>query len=154
MRDEGKQDKGFTVSDRRRFSVSESGDAREESKVQEEGMPREKEKEPGQKKGIPREKSEAADQKDAGQQKAQPPLPEIDFSTFIVSLSSSVLIHLGVVPDPMTGEKRRDLATAKQTIDMLGMLQEKTRGNLTSEENQLLEGLLYDLRMRYVSESK
>jgi Domain of unknown function (DUF1844) len=154
MRDEEKQDKGFTVSDRRRFSVSESGEGREESKVQEEGKPRDKEKEPPQKKGIPRENAEAAGQKEAGQQKAQTPLPEIDFSTFVVSLSSSVLIHLGVVPDPMTREKKKDLATAKQTIDMLGMLQEKTRGNLSSEENQLLEGLLYDLRMRYVSESK
>lgn len=141
MGDEEKQDKGFTVSDRRRFSVSDSGEVREETKGQEEGKPREKEKESRQKKGIPREQAEAA-------------LPEIDFSTFIVSLSSSVLIHLGVVPDPMTKEKKKDLATAKQTIDMLGMLREKTRGNLNSEENQLLEGLLYDLRMRYVSESK
>ena len=64
------------------------------------------------------------------------------------------MIHLGVVADPMTGEQNKDLAIAKQTIDMLAMLQEKTKGNLTNEESQLMESMLYDLRMRYVAESK
>ena len=69
-----------------------------------------------------------------------------------VSLSSSALIHLGVAPDPVSGETVREPAYAKQTIDILGMIQEKTKGNLSKEESQLLEGMLYDLRMRYISE--
>ena len=153
MSDEKKEEKGFTVSDRRRFSVSESGQAQEAGQAAEKGSG-----EPEEAKETPPEKPEA-EAKTAGQgegAKREEPaaLPEIDFSTFVVSLSSSVLIHLGVVADPMTGEQKKDLAIAKQTIDMLGMLQEKTKGNLTNEEGQLLESMLYDLRMRYVAESK
>ena len=106
------------------------------------------------------EKPDAAGQEEAGKkpeaEKREEPtaLPEINFATFVVSLSSSALIHLGIAPDPMTGEQKKDLAIAKQTIDMLAMLQEKTRGNLTEDEAQLMESMLYDLRMRYVAESK
>jgi len=153
MSEEEKKDKGFTVSDRRRFSVSESGEAREEDKAAEKES-----EQPEQARETPPEKAEAeakAPGQGEGAKREEPAaLPEIDFSTFVVSLSSSVLIHLGVVADPTTGEQEKDLAIAKQTIDMLGMLQEKTRGNLTKEEGQLLESMLYDLRMRYVAESK
>jgi hypothetical protein len=153
MSEEEKKDKGFTVSDRRRFSVSESGEAHEEGKAAEKES-----EQPEEAKGTPPEKAEAgtkAPGQGEGAKREEPAaLPEIDFSTFVVSLSSSVLIHLGVVADPTTGEQKKDLAIAKQTIDMLGMLQDKTRGNLTKEEDQLLESMLYDLRMRYVAESK
>jgi hypothetical protein len=155
MSDEKKQDKGFTVSDRRRFSVSENGKVREEEKAAEgeEKPPEAQEaKEPEE---APREQTEPAGKQGATEQQEEPAaLPEINFSTFVVSLSSSALIHMGVVADPMTGETKKELAVAKQTIDMLGMLQDKTRGNLTEEEDQLLESMLYDLRMRYVAESK
>ena len=78
-------------------------------------------------------------------------LPRIDFSTFILSLSTSALYHLGLVEDPETGRKGEpDLALASQTIDTLAILEEKTRGNLDAEEQRLLESLLYELRMRYV----
>lgn len=153
MSEEEKKDKGFTVSDRRRFTVSESGEAREEDKAAD----RER-KQPEEARETPPEKAKteakAAGQEEGAKREEPAALPEIDFSTFIVSLSSSVLIHLGVVADPMSGEQKKDLAIAKQTIDMLAMLQEKTRGNLTNEEGQLLESMLYDLRMRYVAESK
>jgi hypothetical protein len=153
MSDEKKEEKGFTVSDRRRFSVSESGEAQDEGKATEKES-----KQPEEAKESPPEGAEAetkaAGQAEGAKREEPTALPEIDFSTFVVSLSSSVLIHLGVVADPMTGEQNKDLAIAKQTIDMLGMLQEKTRGNLTNEESQLLESMLYDLRMRYVAESK
>ena len=97
----------------------------------------------------------AADKKPEAEPREEPTqLPEINFATFVVSLSSSALIHLGIAPDPMTGEQKKDLPIAKQTIDMLAMLQEKTRGNLTEDEGQLMESMLYDLRMRYVAESK
>ena len=61
---------------------------------------------------------------------------------------------LGGNPDPVTGKTEKDLPLAKQTIDILGMLQEKTRGNLTADEGKLLENLLADLRWRYVREAK
>ena len=81
-------------------------------------------------------------------------LPEINFSTFIFSLNSSVLVHLGLLEDPASGVKQKNLPIAKQTIDILGMLEEKTRGNLTQDEEGMLKNILYDLRMLYVREKK
>ncbi len=81
-------------------------------------------------------------------------LPEIDFSSFIFSLSTSALLHLGEIPDPMTRERHKDLPLAKQTIDILGMLEEKTKGNLAPDEGKLLETILSDLRLRFVQEAK
>jgi hypothetical protein len=75
----------------------------------------------------------------------------IDFYTFVLSLGSSALVHLGDTPHPETGEPvPANLPLAKQTIDLLVMLREKTKGNLTAEEEQFLEHLLTDLRLRYV----
>ncbi len=79
-------------------------------------------------------------------------LPEINFATFIFSLNHSVLVHLGVMDDPSTGEKIKNLPLAKQTIDILGMLEEKTQGNLTEDEEKMLKNILYDLRMIYIKE--
>jgi hypothetical protein len=81
-------------------------------------------------------------------------VPEIDFGTFVMSLASSALVHLGEVQHPESGAQGADLPLAKQTIDILGMLRDKTRGNLTKEEGELLEGLLLDLRMKYVHKKK
>ena len=82
-----------------------------------------------------------------------PPLPEINFSTFVVSLNASALLHLGAIEDPTTGQTNKNLPMAKQTIDILNMLEEKTAGNLNPEETNLLKSILYDLRMLYVKES-
>ncbi|VFQ45737.1 DUF1844 domain-containing protein [Desulfoluna butyratoxydans] len=79
-----------------------------------------------------------------------PPLPGINFSTFIFSLNSSALVHLGMITAPGGGAKAINLPLAKQTIDILGMLEEKTSGNLTDEEINLLSNMLHDLRMMYV----
>jgi Domain of unknown function (DUF1844) len=79
-------------------------------------------------------------------------LPKINFATFIFSLNSSVLVQLGLIDDPATGKKTKNLPLAKQTIDILGMLEEKTRGNLTKDEENMLKNILYDLRMIYVKE--
>jgi len=78
--------------------------------------------------------------------------PEINFATFIFSLNSSVLVQLGVIDDPATGKKAKNLHLAKQTIDILGMLEEKTRGNLTKDEESMLKNILYDLRIIYIKE--
>ncbi|MDJ0780412.1 MAG: DUF1844 domain-containing protein [Desulfosarcinaceae bacterium] len=79
-------------------------------------------------------------------------LPEINFATFVVSLNSSALMALGLVADPITKKTTKNLELAKQTIDILGMLKEKTQGNLTSDEENMLRSVLYDLRMLYVKE--
>ena len=81
-------------------------------------------------------------------------LPPVDFHTFVLSLGSSALLHLGELEHPEEGAPRQDLALAKHTIDILAMLQEKTKGNLTPPEDKLIESLLYDLRLRYVEASK
>ncbi len=80
-------------------------------------------------------------------------LPEIDFATFVLSLGSSALVHLGETPDE-DGQKRSNLPLAKQTIDLLALIEEKTRGNLDEGEKELLEALLYDLRIKYVDACK
>ncbi len=77
-------------------------------------------------------------------------LPKIDFSSFILSLYSSGLVQLGKVEDPSTGKKGMDLAMAQHTIDMIAMLEEKTRGNLTTEEENLLKTLLSEIRLAFV----
>jgi hypothetical protein len=81
-------------------------------------------------------------------------LPRVDFTTFILSLSHSALMHLGEAPSPETGTIEENLALARQTIDLVGMLEEKTKGNLTGDEERLIGQILFDLRMRYVERSK
>ena len=96
---------------------------------------------------VMKEKQAAGDPGSSGKEAV---LPTIDFSTFIMSLNASALVHLGVIDDPITGKKVKNLPLGKQTVDMLRMLQEKTRGNLTEEEGKLLQGILYDLKIAYV----
>jgi len=79
-------------------------------------------------------------------------LPKINFATFVFSLNSSVLLQLGLIDDPATDKKTKNLPLAKQTIDILSMLEEKTQGNLTKDEETMLKNILYDLRMLYVKE--
>lgn len=82
-------------------------------------------------------------------------LPRIDFSTFLISLSTSGFVHLGLVEDPETKQRPApDLILARQVIDTLEILEEKTRGNLDAQEARLLESLLYELRMRFVEVGK
>lgn len=75
----------------------------------------------------------------------------IDFTALVLSLGSSALIHLGMAADPTSGAVNApDLPLAQQSIDLLALLQEKTRNNLTSEEERFLTQMLFDLRMRFV----
>ena len=80
--------------------------------------------------------------------------PAVDFGTFVLSLGSSAIMHLGEVEHPDSGKVEKDLPMAKHTIDILSMLESKTKGNLTAAEATLLESLLYDLRIRYVAATK
>jgi hypothetical protein len=79
-------------------------------------------------------------------------LPMIDFATFILSINSTALVQLGLIEDPASGEKVKNLPLAKQSIDLIAMLEEKTRGNLTNDEENILKGILYELRLLYVKE--
>ena len=89
-----------------------------------------------------------------GPEATEEALPSIDFTTFVASLSHSALMHLGEAP-PLEGHSpETNLPLARQTIDLLGLLEEKTKGNLTGVEERLLGQVLYDLRMRFVEVSK
>jgi hypothetical protein len=123
------QGAGFTVKDKRAFDS--------QGKIKEEFEKVKKEKGEEKKK-----------------EKTFTPLPEISFSSFLLSISSSALLHLGEIADPQSGEKKKDLTLAKQSVDIIALLKEKTKGNLTEEEEKLLEHLLYDLRMRFVQTSE
>jgi hypothetical protein len=88
---------------------------------------------------------------------AQPPkaLPAIDFATFVLSLASNALVHMGELADPDgAAPAEKNLPLAKQTIDILALLESKTKGNLDEAESQLLGSVLYDLRVKYVDASR
>jgi hypothetical protein len=137
MMESGAEKKGFTVRDRR--GAAQPAEAAKEEGSKAEGAPV---KEPGKTEGERRERVQ------------EPTLPEINFSSFLLSLSTSALMHLGEVPDPATERVDKNLPLAQQSIDLLGMLREKTRGNLTPDEENLLDHLLADLRWRYVKAAK
>ena len=124
---DGEEEKSFVVRDKR-FSA--------------------KKEEKGESQNREEEKIEETPGGDASAQEG--PLPEIDFTSFIFSLGTSALIQLGEIQDPFTQKLVRNLPLAKQTIDLIGMLKEKTKGNLTPEEERVIEYVLYDMRMRYV----
>jgi len=77
-------------------------------------------------------------------------LPDVTFTSFFMALNTSVLFHLGEIPDPATGQRHQDFSMAKHTIDTMLLLQKKTAGNLTEEEADLVDKVLYDLQMRFV----
>jgi hypothetical protein len=138
--EEGKPEgTGFTVQDRRRFSP-ETGEAREDvadtvsETTQQNSQPTEESKSAGK---LPHE-----------------PLPAINFSTFVISLSTQALMHLGEIPDPISGKVDADVEVAKQIVDIIAMLKDKTRGNLSASEDRLMDDILFDLRMKYVEAVK
>ncbi|MBX3025660.1 DUF1844 domain-containing protein [bacterium] len=135
--EERDSDKPFKVQDRRRFSAT--GEARAESEA------------------APAEPAPAAaPEPPPAAPAAEAPShhehahAELSFATFVISLSTQALALLGEIPDPVQGRTAVDLEGARQFIDILGILQDKTRGNLDAREAALLEGALYDLRMKYV----
>jgi hypothetical protein len=137
MADEEEKPRGFKVEDRRRFSDS--------------GEPRQAEHEasepPAAEDRAASPLSEPGEASHAGPN-AEP--QEINFATFILSLSTQALAYLGEIPDPHDRSSRVDLYAAREIIDIIGMLRDKTRGNLDEAENALLENALYNLHTRYV----
>ena len=136
MPDEKVEEKGFVIKDKRIFSQEEQELNKEDQEPEKEPAKEEKDQETAT----------------ANEQEAEAQLPEINFPTFIISLNASALVNLGAIEDPASGKKVKNLLIAKQTIDILSMLQEKTRGNLTEEVEKILKNILYDLRIIYVKE--
>jgi hypothetical protein len=129
------EEKGFVIKDKRSFD--EKGELKDQEA--------EKDKKPEDKKKETETKAEAP-----GEETTRPPLPEVNFSSLIFSLSSSAFFHFGEIADPQTGEKKKDLPLAKHAIDTIAMLKEKTEGNLTEEEKKFIDSVLSDLQWRYV----
>jgi hypothetical protein len=137
-------EKGFVIKDRRRFD--DAGDSRPES-------PREETPAKPQEPRPEAKTAETRQEEKAKEVSTEQPFPELNFSTFVFSLGTSVMYHFGDFPDPATQKAEKNLEAAKQTIDILAILQAKTKGNLSDDEERLLDSLLYELRMRYVRET-
>ncbi|MBI5524422.1 MAG: DUF1844 domain-containing protein [Desulfarculus sp.] len=131
------EDQGFTVKDRRIFS--DDGSTRQE----EEPQPQAADKPQAEAQEEPRREAPRFEQ-----------LPPVDFSGLIISLSHAAMMHLGHIPDPASGQPRQELALARHTIDTIGMLKEKTKGNLTEDEHRLIEGALTELRLAFVQANR
>ena len=134
MKEKKKKDSGFVVKDKRLFA--ESGEARpqEEAKAS-----------PETEAPKPQEIPETATNQEVD-------YPPVNFTNFVFSLSTSALFHFGDLADSEDGKTQKNLPAAKQTIDILDMLNEKTKGNLDENENKLIQSMLYELKMRYVKE--
>jgi len=132
--------KGFVVRDKRIFD--ESGEVRKEEpqKAKETG--------PGEK----TEKEQIPPEMEQQRQRREEDYPEVNFASFVLSLSTTAMYHFGDFPDPVSKEVKKNLPAAKQTIDILCMLKSKTEGNLDENEKSMIDGILYELRMRYVKE--
>ncbi len=129
--EENVEGEGFVIKDKRSSQISE-----DDATLQDEQETKGQEK-----------------QTDSSTEKETEPF-QVDFSTFIMSLTSSAFYHLGDMPDPSTGKKEVNLPAVQQTIDMLIMLREKTKGNLKEDEKKLLEQLVYELQVKYVAKTK
>jgi hypothetical protein len=133
--EEKKKDSGFVVKDKRLFGDSAEDRPQEEPKS-----------------AASEEKSENPEKPKQTQDHAND-YPPVNFTNFVLSLSTSALFHFGDFPDSEGGQTQKNLPAAKQTIDILDMLNEKTKGNLDKNENNLIQGVLYELKMRYVKEN-
>ncbi len=128
-------EKDFTVTDRR-ATASEAGAAAQNAQA-----------------SGDRECECTEEQRKAGED-CQCLFPKVTFTTFILSLYSSAMVHLGEVPEPESGAVQEHLPLAKHTIDILAMLKEKTCKCLDADEARLIEGLLYELRMKYIMKTR
>ncbi len=161
MTEDENESKGFKVTDKR-ISYEEEEAGKEEKEKKTQPAPEKQEQEaqtqepPPQPEQEPESQAppsgsglvgESDDQRQVGEQEGYPPL---DFTQFILSLGSSAMLQLGEAPHPVDGQYHTDVEGAKQTIDILGILEEKTTGNLNQEEQNLLKNILADLRIRFV----
>ncbi len=160
--EEQQEEQGFTVSDKRLFTkegARREGDPRPEPARPATPPPPPRSAEssrssapPGQ--AAPEAPSGARPDPSMGEMPPESDVPPADFSTYVIMLANTVMMMLGQVPDPMTQQRRLDLPQAKHTIDILMMLTEKTKGNLNTEEEKLLEEVMPQLQMAYVQISR
>ncbi|MGO9263348.1 MAG: DUF1844 domain-containing protein [Candidatus Binataceae bacterium] len=145
-REEEEKSKGFKVEDRRRFSAE--GELKPEHRGAEATPPPEP--------PPPANAAAAAAQTTAAAapHEAAAAPDEITFATFMVGLSTQALMHLGEIRDPQDEGAGVNLVAAQQLIDIVGMLKDKTRGNLDRDEEALIEAILFELRMKYVERSR
>lgn len=149
--DEGEPKKGFTVTDRRiaKRATEESG-GEEESSEAKESQP---ERQPEPEEPLPEQAPEPEELRSDAPSESSPEegkLPKPDFVGFVLSLANTAMLNLGVIPNPMGGDTEVNLEGARQMIDFLEILDEKTRGNLTEEEERLLKQILAELRMQFI----
>ena len=153
MDDEKEEQGGFKVTDRRQFTTE--GEIREKQQPdpgKQEAPPKKEEPPKASQEEKPRPE---ADQKDDQKESAeQDPGQGVNFASFLLSLATTGMVHLGEMPEPSSGQKMEDLGAARQMIDILDILKEKTEGNLSSEESHLLENVLYELRLKFMEKSK
>ena len=171
---EEQQQSGFKVTDRRQFTSE--GETREEDPQQpapqeQEPAPQEQEPAPQEQEPAPQEQEPAPQEQEPAPQEQQPAAEasqaeeasqaspqdssrSVDFASFLLSLATTGMVHLGEIPEPSTGQKSEDLEGARQMIEILDIMKVKTEGNLSGEESKLLENLLYELRMKFLSKSK
>lgn len=141
MNDDGSE---FRVVDRRRFT--DEGDEKSHGSTQ---AP------PEVKKAAPAQLNNPEPPKKVGREDHEGDMPPVDFSSFVVSLGTQSMMFLGEIPDPQTRMPMPvNLDAARQTIDILAMLAEKTRGNLSQEEDKLLQDILTSLRIAFVAKAK
>jgi hypothetical protein len=142
-----KKKKKFTITDKRKFD--EKGNLKKEFAESKKTAASEKKENKTEKKSAA---AQTGQKKSENTSRQKEPVPQ-DFSTFILSLSTSTYIYLGILEDPVRKEKKVNLEAATQMIDILAMLKEKTKGNLASNEEQLLDSILYELQMQFLKKS-
>ncbi len=148
--EESEQKEEFKVSDKRRFTPE--GEKKESEHVEKDAT-KETVVEDANRAAAEKEKTDSERESDSAKQK-QPPPPPLDFSTFILSIANTALYQLGMIKISEEEEPKRDLHAARQTIDLISLLEEKTRGNLTDSEKKVLSETLFQLRMAFVEVSK
>jgi len=164
VEDSGEKSRGFKVQDKRRFSSE--GDLKPEFQEDAEPAPAPTAAKPSAAPEPPSapkapERAPQAERASAPQSAPKSALsggpadePSITFATFLVGLSTQALVLLGEIPDPGDGELQRDLEAARQIIDLIGVIRNKTQGNLEKDEQAMIDAILFDLRMKYVELAK
>ncbi len=141
------EDSGFRVADRRKFT--EEGELRDSAKEA-----------PSRPAGPAGASGAAQGQERAGASASSPVVgqdsrePKMDFPTLVLSLTTTAMLQMGLVPDPATQKVEKNLPAARQTIDILEILKDKTQGNLQPDETRLLDRCLHDLKMSFVESSR
>lgn len=155
--EQGREKEGFKVTDRRSFTAE--GDLRKDkAETESEGPARPQSPPAGPRRVEGPAGAAGGPQQAAGRGEPARGGPgsavAMDFSSFLLSLATTAMVHLGEIGDPAGGRGKVNLDAAKQMVEILAMLQQKTEGNRTAEENRLLDDILYEIRMKILAKTK